>query len=183
MKPELTHTSTPRPLDAGPLTPAEEGKEKDWVRGKTTTPHPSEPQLSHAVPGVGQFAAGGQFDLLGAVREVGRHVALGLGTVSVEHLWPAVVANGGPAQLQVVGHAVVVHCLGVAARRVLEVLRGVVHALGVLVELRGAVGPDRLEEVPATPSNLLAQCEARPRVLALVLAQHELLTRLLTIFP
>ena len=26
-----------RPLDAGPLTPAEEGKEKDWVRGKTTT--------------------------------------------------------------------------------------------------------------------------------------------------
>ena len=26
-----------RPLDAGPLTQAEEGKEKDWVRDKTTT--------------------------------------------------------------------------------------------------------------------------------------------------
>ena len=35
--------------------------------------------------------------------------------LSVEHLRPAVVANGGPGQLQVVGHAVVVHCLGVAA--------------------------------------------------------------------
>ena len=33
-------TVVTRPLDAGPLTPAEEGKEKDWVRGKTTTTIP-----------------------------------------------------------------------------------------------------------------------------------------------
>jgi len=145
-------------------------------------PGRSEDQLPDAMSRVWQLGAGWQLDVLHAVGELRRHVALGLGLVSVEHLRPAEVANGGARQLQVVCHAVVVHRLRVAAHSILEVLRVVVHTLGVLIKLRRTVSLDRLEEVPAAGSNLLAQLVARARVFALILAQHELLTWLLTIF-
>lgn len=105
----------------------------------------------------------------------------GLGPLSVMNSGLAEVPEVGARQLQLVQHALVVHCLGVAAMLQRIIPGALVHAVGILVELVQAGRLHLAEEVERARRDRLALVDALARVVLLDAAEHEFIVGLFTI--